>query len=126
MHGRRLFTLTVLPILLSILSGCASTSGIQINDSEWCGSLGAQGAACFHTLTNESEILTLQQWATKWDDLGNPIVCTSVNTFSDWKADLEKFCSYYGCTYPQYQIMYSAFMRMEQFKVFSKKYRHQQ
>lgn len=73
-----------------LLSACGT---VTIKDSEWFGSLGSQGAAGFHTLTPASETLDLTQWATKWNDLSNPMICTQASTFADWKADIEKLCS---------------------------------
>lgn len=84
-------------IFLLFLTGCA---GVTIKDSEWCGSLGSQGASCFHTLTTDSEQLTLQQWAERWDNLLDPQVCSVVETFVDIKGDVEKLCSDENiCTY---------------------------
>lgn len=89
-----------------LLSGC---SQIQITDSEWCGSLGASGAACFSTLSNKTEALTLQQWAKRWTDLSNPQVCTNVQTLTDWKADIEKLCTLSGECTAQVQSQVDAF-----------------
>lgn len=76
-----------------------SCAGVTVKDSVWCGSLGAEGAFCSHTLTNETKSMTLQQFAVWWDDLSDPKVATSVSTLAEWKADIEKLCSFtQACT----------------------------
>lgn len=75
------------------LTGCA---GVPIEDSEWFGSLGSQGASAFHTFTPTTASLTLQQWAEAWDDLANPLgpmVCTRSETLAKLKGAVEKLCS---------------------------------
>lgn len=96
--------LIILGTVLLGLGGCAQ---VQIKDSEWYGSLGILGAAGFHTLTNDTERLNIQQWAVKWDDLQHPLVCTSVDTLADWKGDIEKLCSFNSneCTYQVQQAV---------------------
>jgi hypothetical protein len=93
------------PIISIHLSGCA---GVTLTDSEWYGSLGAQGAFGSHTLTNQTETLTLQQWSQKWVDLSHPLVCTSVDTLAEWKGDLEKLCTYSNACSAQVQAQVTA------------------
>ncbi len=81
--------MTVGGLLLS-LDACTS---IPINDHEFCGSLGANGASCWYLLTNENEQMSLQQFAVWWDDLKDPKVATSVSTLMDWKGDIEQMCT---------------------------------
>jgi len=76
-------------MVLSILS----CQHVTIKDSEWYGSKGMLGATGFHTLTSESEKVSYPDWLTKWTDLKNPMVCTSVDNFADWKAIIETLCS---------------------------------
>ena len=46
--------------------------------------------------------MTLQEWATTWDDLDHPQICSVVDNFTDIKADVEKLCSFGNvCTYDQ-------------------------
>lgn len=59
----------------------------------FCGSLGASGASCAHLLTNDTQMMTLQQFAVWWDDLSDPKVATSISTIEDWKADIETLCT---------------------------------
>jgi hypothetical protein len=75
---------------LPLLSNCTS---IAIQDHEVCGSLGPQGAACYHLLTNDSRTLSLTQFAQYWDDMTDPKVATSISTITDWKGDIEQLCS---------------------------------
>ena len=88
-----------------LLSSCA---GVTVKDSEWCGSLGAQGAFCSHTLTNATESMTLQQFAVWWDDASDPKVATSVSTLADWKADIEKLCTFTNACSAQVQAQVAA------------------
>ncbi len=76
---------------LSLLLNCTQ---VPIKDSVFTGSLGVDGGAVFHTLTTDSEVITLQQFAKRWNDLSDPLVCTTSSTFADWKADIEKLCSF--------------------------------
>jgi hypothetical protein len=106
-------------LLALLLSSCAR---VTIKDSVWYGSLGAAGAAEEHTLTSDSATLTLAQWAAKWDDLSNPMVCTLYSTFSEWKADIEKLCSYSNdCDYQTQQQIQELFEKLDKFKQAAKK-----
>lgn len=85
----------VTPLFLA-LNGCAT----KIANNEWCGSLASQGAACFYQNTSDSEMLSLQQWAVRWDNLADPVVCTQTSSFASLKAEIETLCSNDGdCTY---------------------------
>lgn len=113
------FILTAAPLL-------SSCTGIVVKDSEWCGSLGSQGAACFHTLTTTEERLSLQAWAERWDDLSNPQgpqLCTTAATFADLKAVIEKLCSDRQgmCTYDQKEQLYQLTKKMDKALELSKK-----
>jgi hypothetical protein len=83
----------------AVLSACAilnACAHVKINDAEWCADLGADGASCFHTLTDESRDLTREQW----DQARFGQVCTSSDSFANWKAAILKFCSRTRlCTY---------------------------
>lgn len=89
MRSRILFALGLL-----LLSGCAS---VQIPDTEWCGDMGSEGAACFHTLTDESRDIPKPEW----DNERFGQVCTTPNDFASIKSALEKLCSMAGkrCRY---------------------------
>lgn len=86
---------------LLILSACAN---VTLKDSTWDGSLGIDGAAEFHVMTEETARLNYQQWQARWNDLTHPMVATDIDTMLDWKADIEKLCSFENhCTYEQQQ-----------------------
>jgi hypothetical protein len=70
-----------------------SCGSVTIKDSTWDGSLGGDGAAEFHTLKSDKAYLTLDEFIRKWEDLAHPMICTTVDTFADWKGIMEKLCS---------------------------------
>lgn len=81
---------TILVVLLA-MCGCAQ---VPVNDSIFIGSLGVNGGALFHTLNTDSRVLTLPEFAQRWNDLSDPLVCTNSSTFAEWKSDIEKLCSF--------------------------------
>lgn len=85
-------------LFLLLFCGCGS---VQIKDAVFCGSLGVDGAACFHTLTDEKEILTYDEVKAKWENLDNPIVFTNVETLTNYKSYIEKLCSFGSCTFEE-------------------------
>lgn len=107
-------------VLLSLsISGCPS---VEIKDSEWCGSLASKGAACFHTLTEESRVMNLQQFAEWWNDLKDPKICSTAAVFADIKADLEELCSFNNvCTYEQKQQIANISAKLDKVLSVSKK-----
>ncbi len=95
--------------MATLLPSCAQ---VEIKDSEWCGDMGRDGAACFHTLTEESRDLDKPLW----DQERFGQVCTTAQTFADWKAAIEKLCSVSGrCTYEQQELVKKFFQRVENF-----------
>ena len=70
---------------LIVLSSCAK---ITIKDSEWCGDVGSDGAACFYTMADKQRMLTKPEW----DAERFGMICTKSENFKDWKAALEKLC----------------------------------
>lgn len=97
-----------------------SCTGITIKDSEWYGSKGMRGAVGFHTLSEGQENLDYPSWVKKWFDLKHPIICTSTDTFSDWKAVIEKQCSFNNnCSYmtpEQQKALQGFFQKVDQVK----------
>lgn len=89
MRSKNLFVFGLL-----LLSGCAS---VRIPDTEWCGDMGKEGAACFHTLTDDERDIPKAEW----DDYRFGQVCTTNNNFAAIISALEKLCSKAGkrCTY---------------------------
>ena len=76
-----------------LLNACVQ---VPITDSMWCGSLGASGASCAHTLTDQTQQMSLQEFAVWWNDLSNPKVATTLAALTELKADLEKLCTFSG------------------------------
>lgn len=102
--------LYILTGLTLALSGCAR---VKIVDHVFCGDEGTIGASCFHTLTDEIQILSKSQW----DDMRFGQICTldpeghKGETFADWKAVIEKLCSVSSDC--DYQRVNSFFQRVE-------------
>ncbi len=70
---------------LRFLTGCTH---VNIPDSEWCGDMGPDGAACFHTLSTTSRDVPKEQWDTERFGM----VCTQSANFAAWKTALEQLC----------------------------------
>lgn len=73
--------------ILSILI-ISSCGHIQIKDAEWCGDLGQEGATCFHTISDANRDLTKAEWDI--ERFGQ--VCTTADSFANWKEAILKFC----------------------------------
>lgn len=91
MRSRILFGLS---LALLTLSGCAN---VRIPDTEWCGDMGSEGAACFHTLSDDARDLPKAEWDA--ERFGQ--VCTTTNNFSAIISSVEQLCSMAGrrCSY---------------------------
>lgn len=77
---------------LALLSACGQ---VQIQDQIFYGTKGIEGSVEFHTLTTAQRDLTMEQWMEILRTA--PLVCSSVNTFAQDKADYEKLCSFCRC-----------------------------
>lgn len=90
-------------IAVLLLSGGCQTA--QIPNVQFTAALGASGAETFDLLDSTTTTLTLQQFATEWDDLSNadgPLVCMRTSDWAALKLDLEELCSWGGeCTTAQ-------------------------
>jgi hypothetical protein len=89
------------------LPNCQS---VQIPDVQFVGSLGPSGAVTFDLLDSTTNTMTLAQFASWWNDIGNangPGVCMRTKDFAAIKADLETLCSWLngGCTTAQQQAI---------------------
>lgn len=93
--------------LLLTVSGCKR---ITITDSIWIGSLGPEGGVIIHTLASPApQTVTLEEFSALWDDLSNPMICTSASTFATWKENIEKLCSFDNvCSYNDKQAISEA------------------
>jgi hypothetical protein len=101
----------MLSLSLSItvaLNACA----VIIKDAEVCGDLG-NSASCFHTLSNESRDLSQQEW----DAMRVGMLCTSADSFANWKSALEKLCHQTGnCTYELKKNLTEFFNKVSSFQ----------
>lgn len=71
---------------------------------------GDEGAIAIHTMIDGTEKFSEEEW----DAIRVGMVCTDPATFGDWKANIEKLCSYTNdCSYEQKQNMYRFFQDMD-------------
>lgn len=75
-----------------VLNGCGQ---VPIKDEIFYGNKGMQGAVEFHTLTSGSREIKFEDWMKLLRT--KPLVCSSVETFGDYKAAIEKLCSVCNC-----------------------------
>jgi hypothetical protein len=72
--------------------------------------LGSQGAACYHALTQDHEDLP----KAIWDIRRYGMLCTTGDTFADWKQAIEQLCSYSkNCDYETQTKLQEFFKNME-------------
>lgn len=91
---------TVCAILFSFLA----SSCVRIQDTEWCGYMGELGATCFHTLSDETRDMTLEEFKT-WCAENGCVFGTS-KTFAYYKGLLQKLCkSTRRCTYDDFKAL---------------------
>ncbi len=84
-----------------------SCAKVPIKDSEWCGDIGEDGAACFNTLSDKSRDISKKDW----DKERFGMICTKPQTFSDWEASIIKLCKVSKrCTFESKKIIIK-FMR---------------
>jgi hypothetical protein len=75
--------------------------------------MGEDGATCFHTFTPDTRDLTKPEW----DELRFGQLCTSADTFADWKVTIEKLCSAsQRCTYKQAKNLRKIIAALEKVK----------
>jgi hypothetical protein len=106
---RVILTVVWLSLFLCVLSG-ATCQQVEIKDHEICGDKGELGAACFHTLTEQSRSLDFYEWEEQrfgW-------LCMPSDAFADLKATLLKLCeSSHRCKYEDLEAITN---RIESFK----------
>jgi len=92
-------------VALALLLACglsACGSRVRITDTEWCADVGASGASCFRTLSNISRDIPKAEW----DEERFGQICSTADTFAEWKAALLKLCSDTGrCDYQTQEII---------------------
>lgn len=82
-------------LLLSFTSAC---SQVPINDEIFYGNKGMEGAVEFHTFTAIQKDISFEDWMTMLRT--EPLVCSSVSTFGDYKKAIEQLCSVCNCCSP--------------------------
>lgn len=93
-----------------ILSACAQ---VQINNAEVCGDLGDLGAACFNTMNTTAREIDKPAW----DKERYGELCMTVQTFADFKSEIEQLCSLSGkCTDSQKKMVSEFFDRVDAFE----------
>lgn len=71
--------------LFTLITSCAS---VDVPDQEWCADLGADGASCFHTLSDAQRDIPKAQWDT--ERVG--MLVTQSDNFAALKAIVLKLC----------------------------------
>lgn len=81
-------------VLTLLLSGCSAQ--VKISDAEFCGDMGVEGAQCFNLLSDGERSVPPAQW--DYERFG--MICTSAQTFVEWKKTIIKLCDVTGrCFY---------------------------
>lgn len=95
-------SLSVVFALSLALSLSACGSRVRITDTEWCADVGAEGALCFRTLSETRRAIPKAQW----DEERYGQICSTADTFAEWKAALLKLCEDTGrCDYQTQQTI---------------------
>ena len=84
--------------MLLLLFGCSGPS-VEIKDITVYGSLGNQGAAFVHTISQMTGQISDAQWRSLWYNPGHspgPMLCMTASDFAEIKREQELLCSYYG------------------------------
>lgn len=72
--------------------------------------MGDDGAVCFHTLKTDTREIEKPAW----DVERFGMICTTAQTFAEWKATIEKLCSASKrCDYEQLQIVNQFFLNLD-------------
>lgn len=94
------------------LSFASVSCAVQIKNAEWCGDMGAMGAHCFNTLSEEERELDKEAW----DQERFGQVCTKVESFAEMKAALAKLCSRARCTFEEKQHIQIFYKQLNSFQ----------
>lgn len=80
--------MTVRAVFLAILAlvGC---SKVQVPNTEFCADMGALGAACFYSDSDQERELEKDAW----DQERFGMLCTTGESYGEWKAAILKLCS---------------------------------
>ena len=75
--------------------------------------MGKDGAACFHTLSPDTENIPEPQW----DQTRFGMICEDSTSFADWKKVIEELCSVSkDCSYDTTQKIENFFSKVEAIK----------
>lgn len=87
----------MLTLVLFIMMGAPllSCNQVPIKDEIFYGNKGMRGAVEFHTLNTKTREISFEDWMKLLRT--KPLVCSSVETFGDIKAAVEKLCSVCNC-----------------------------
>jgi hypothetical protein len=85
-----------LSILMALL--LLSCSQVPIKDEIFYGNKGMRGAVEFHTFTTDQKQISFEDWMKMLRS--EPLVCSSVSTFGDYKKAIEQLCSVCNCCSP--------------------------
>lgn len=89
-----------LTLFISLL--LTSCGHVHLKDAEWCGDMGASGAACFHTFSAGARELLKDPW----DAERFGMLCTKAQNFADWKASILQLCSQTkNCTHDEIEAV---------------------
>lgn len=96
--------------ILFVTTALNACTKVELRDSEWCSDNG-DGAFCFNHLTDKSRELTKEQW--EFERFGQ--LCTTSDTFSNWKAVIEKLCAQSKrCKYEEQKMIEDFFSKVDE------------
>ena len=89
-----------------------SCSQVQIKDEVFYATKGVMGATAIHTLAPGQQNIKFQDWLTLLRT--KPLVCSSIDTFGDFKKAIEQLCSVCNCcNYDSKQSMENFFSKLQ-------------
>lgn len=105
-----MLSVALLIMTAQLLLSCAR---VTIKDEIIYGDEGSQGAVYFNFLTATKGHLSKSEWDAK--RLG--MACISTDSLADWKAEIEKLCSYSDdCDYDTQEAIESFFAKLGKLK----------
>lgn len=82
--------------------------------------MGALGAQCFHTLSDDERYIPFEQW----EDERFGMVCGKADAFADMKSAILKLCKISGrCTYDEVQAVKKFGMKLKRNQSFAERSR---
>lgn len=93
------------------LSACGT---VKIYDAEWCGDMGTEGAACFHTLSDKEREMSKPLW----DIERFGMLCTKADSFANWKTAILALCDRTKqCSFEEREQVERLYERVDAFAV---------